>query len=507
MKKSLSLTLLFSSSLFVALPFVSFAQKTGKPNVIYIYADDLGFGDLSSYGAKQIETPNLDKLARNGVRFTNAHSTSATCTPSRFALMTGTYPWRQEGTGILPGDAKLIVPTDKITLPKVFKHAGYATAIVGKWHMGLGNQVQKDWNAPIKPGPNDVGFDYSFIFPATADRVPTVFLENDQVVAAEANDPILVDYEKKIGNDPTGKEHPELLKMHSSPGQGHNQTIVNGIGRIGYMSGGTRARWVDEEVSTTFLHKAQDFISTHQNKPFFLYFCLTEPHVPRMPATQFKGKSKLGYRGDAILQLDWTVGQIQQQLQLLGLDKNTIIIFSSDNGPVLDDGYMDGAVAQQNGHLPAGPLRGGKYSIFEGGTRVPFIVSGEGVAQGKVSNALISQIDLLATSAQLLNIPLKADEAKDSKPLLNTLTGQDNKGRTSMVQHAQTLAIVKDDWKYIAPSKGAPYMKLTDTETGSLPEDQLYDLKNDIGEKHNVASKYPEKVTELKQLLEGERKK
>ncbi|WP_333621714.1 sulfatase-like hydrolase/transferase [Sphingobacterium multivorum] len=334
-----------------------------------------------------------------------------------------------------------------------------------------------------------------------------MFLENDQVVAAEANDPILVDYEKKIGNDPTGKEHPELLKMHSSPGQGHNQTIVNGIGRIGYMSGGTRARWVDEEVSTTFLHKAQDFISQHQNKPFFLYFCLTEPQVPRMPATQFKGKSKLGYRGDAILQLDWTVGQIQQQLQLLGLDKNAIIIFSSDNGPVLDDGYMDGAVAQQNGHLPAGPLRGGKYSIFEGGTRVPFIVSGKGVAQGKVSNALISQIDLLATSAQLLDVPLKADEAKDSAPLLKTLTGQDNKGRSSMVQHAQTLAIVKDEWKYIAPSKGAPYMKLTDTETGSLPEDQLYDLKNDIGEKNNVASKYPEKVAELKQLLEGERKK
>ncbi|MNN06302.1 Arylsulfatase precursor [compost metagenome] len=226
-----------------------------------------------------------------------------------------------------------------------------------------------------------------------------------------------------------------------------------------------------------------------------------------MPATQFKGKSKLGYRGDAILQLDWTVGQIQQQLQLLGLDKNTIIIFSSDNGPVLDDGYMDGAVAQQNGHLPAGPLRGGKYSIFEGGTRVPFIVSGKGVAQGKVSNALISQIDLLATSAQLLDVPLKADEAKDSAPLLKTLTGQDNKGRSSMVQHAQTLAIVKDEWKYIAPSKGSPYMKLTDTETGSLPEDQLYDLKNDIGEKNNVASKYPEKVAELKQLLEGERKK
>ncbi|MDM1294024.1 sulfatase-like hydrolase/transferase [Sphingobacterium sp. N143] len=507
MKKTLSLSILLSAGLVIMLPKASLSQKISKPNVIYIYADDLGFGDLSSYGAQQIETPNLDKLAKSGTRFTNAHSSSATCTPSRFALMTGTYPWRQDGTGVLPGDAKLIVPTDKITLPKVFKNAGYTTAIVGKWHMGLGNQVKKDWNAAIKPGPNDVGFDYSFIFPATADRVPTVFLENGQVMAAEASDPILVDYDKKVGNDPTGKEHPELLKMQSSPGQGHNQTIVNGIGRIGYMSGGKRARWVDEEVSTTFLHKAQDFISQHQDKPFFLYFCLTEPHVPRMPATQFKGKSKLGYRGDAILQLDWTVGQIQQQLQLLGLDKNTIVIFSSDNGPVLDDGYVDGAVAQQNGHQAAGPLRGGKYSIFEGGTRVPFIVSGQGVAQGKVSDALISQIDLLATSAQLVGVNLRPGEAKDSEPLLKALTGQENKGRASMVQHAYTLAIVKDNWKYIAPSKGTPYMKLTDTETGNLPEDQLYDLKNDIGEKNNVADRYPEKVAELKQLLEAERKK
>lgn len=506
MKKTLSLIILLTASLAVTVPLTSLAQILNKPNIIYIYADDLGFGDLSSYGAKQIETPHLDKLAQAGTRFTNAHSTSSTCTPSRFALMTGTYPWRQEGTAILPGDAKLIVPTDKITLPKVFKNAGYATAIVGKWHLGLGSEIKKDWNAAIKPGPNDVGFDYSFIFPATADRVPTVFLENEQVVAVEAKDPILVDYEKKIGSDPTGKEHPELLKMQSSPGQGHDQTIINGIGRIGYMTGGTRARWVDEELSTTFLHKAKDFISQHQDKPFFLYFCLTEPHVPRMPATQFRGKSKLGYRGDAILQLDWTVGQIQQHLQLLGMEKNTIIIFSSDNGPVLDDGYLDGAVTQLNGHLPAGPLRGGKYSIFEGGTRVPFIVTGKGIAKGKVSNALISQMDLLATCAQLLGVKLKTDEAKDSKALLKTLTGEDLKGRSTLVQHAQTLAIVKDDWKYIAPSKGTPYMKLTDTETGNHPEDQLYDLKNDIGEKNNVATEYPEKVTELKQLLEGEQK-
>lgn len=214
--------------------------------------------------------------------------------------MTGEYPWRK-GAAILPGDAALIIPTNRTTLPGMFKNAGYKTAIVGKWHLGLGAEVAKNWNAGIKPGPNEVGFDYSFIFPATADRVPTVFMENGKVLATDGKDPIQVDYYKKVGNDPTGEDHPELLKMKASPGQGHNQTIVNGIGRIGYMSGGHKARWVDEELSLTFLTKAQRFIEEHKSTPFFLYLALTEPHVPRMPATMFKGKSSLGYPGRCYL--------------------------------------------------------------------------------------------------------------------------------------------------------------------------------------------------------------
>ena len=304
------------------------------PNVILIYADDLGYGDLSCYGATKIHTPNIDKLAAQGLRFTNAHSTSATCTPSRYALMTGEYPWRK-GAAILPGDAALLISTTQTTLPKVFQKAGYQTAIVGKWHLGLGEQVKKNWNGEIKPGPNEVGFDYCFIFPATADRVPTVFLEDHRVVALDSTDPIEVSYQGKVGNDPTGKEHPELLKMQASRGQGHNQTIVNGIGRIGYMSGGKTARWTDEEVPLTFLQKAKDFIEQNKKHPFFLYYALTEPHVPRMPSTMFKGKSGLGYRGDAILQLDWAVGEILKELKTLGIEKNTTIIFTSDNGPVL----------------------------------------------------------------------------------------------------------------------------------------------------------------------------
>ncbi|QBQ39933.1 arylsulfatase [Sphingobacterium psychroaquaticum] len=481
-------------------------QKTNTPNVIIIYADDLGYGDVSSYGAKKIQTPNLDRLAKSGTRFTNAHSTSATCTPSRFALMTGRYPWRQQGTGVLPGDAKLIVPTDKPTLPKIFKQAGYRTAVVGKWHLGLGTQVEKNWNEPIKPGPNDVGFDYSFIFPATADRVPTVFMENHRVVGLDPNDPIQVNYQKQVGNDPTGKEHPELLKMQSSPGQGHNNTIVNGIGRIGYMTGGTKARWVDEEVSTTFLSVAQQFIEDNKTQPFFLFFALTEPHVPRMPATFFKGKSDLGYRGDAILQLDWTVGKIMDQLELLGIADKSIIIFSSDNGPVIDDGYQDEAVARGEGHRAAGPLRGGKYSIFEGGTRVPFIVSGPGVNRNHVSDALVCQIDLLASMSQLLGQSVPK-EAIDSKPIVPALLGKHEKGRDYLIEHAGTLAVVKDHWKYIAPSNGRAYDASTDTELGNNQQPQLYNLKEDIGEKVNLADKHPKIVKELQDLLEQEKSK
>ncbi|MEH6305995.1 arylsulfatase [Olivibacter sp. CPCC 100613] len=508
MKSTISKQIFAIASLIIQfiIPFIGNAQqKSSRPNIIYIYADDLGYGDVSAYGATQIQTPNLDRLAIEGTRFTNAHSTSATCTPSRYGLITGIYPWRQQGTGILPGDAKLIIPIDRVTLPQIFKRAGYQTAIVGKWHLGLGMQVKKNWNGEIKPGPNEVGFDYSFIFPATADRVPTVFMENQRVLGLEDDDPIEVDYEHKVGNDPTGKEHPELLKMPSSSGHGHNQTIVNGIGRIGYMSGGHRSRWVDEEISTTFLTVAKEFIEKNQKEPFFLYFSLTEPHVPRMPATRFKGKSNLGYRGDAILQLDWTVGQLVEQIETLGLADNTIIIFSSDNGPVLDDGYDDGAVTLRNGHMPAGSLRGGKYSIFEGGTRVPFIVSGAGVAKKKVSNALICQMDLLASVADMLNQKIPSGEAVDSQSLWDVFLGTKNHGRSHLVEHAGSLGIIKDNWKYIEPSNAPVYAKLTDTELGNAATVQLYDLSNDIGEKKNVAARYPEVVKEMAELLEKER--
>lgn len=488
--------------LFCIHPALSQRKKSSlPPNVIVIYTDDLGYGDLSCYGATKIRTPNIDKLAGQGIRFTNGHSTSATCTPSRYALLTGEYPWRKKGVAILPGDAALVIPTDKITLPSLFKKAGFKTGIVGKWHLGLGNAIEKDWNAEIKPGPNETGFDYAFIFPATADRVPTVFMENHRVVALDSSDPILVDYKNPVGNDPTGKERPELLKMQSSPNHGHNNTIVNGIGRIGYMSGGNKARWTDEEMPLTFLSKVKDFIDENKDRQFFLYYSLTEPHVPRMPSTMFKGKSNLGYRGDAILQIDWAVGEIMKQLACLGLSENTMVIFTSDNGPVLDDGYEDEAVTRLNGHTPAGPLRGGKYSAFEAGTRLPWILRWPASVKPGVSDALISQVDLLASFANFFDHPLAENEAPDSFDMLDALLGKTKSGRAVLVQQGGSLSLVKGDWKYIEPRNGPAFLTLTGIESGNSPDPQLYDLSQDIGEKNNVANQYPEKVKELALLL------
>lgn len=483
-------------------------EGSTTPNVILIYADDLGYGDLSSYGAEAIETPNVDRLAKEGLRFTHAHSTASTCTPSRYSLMTGDYAFRQKDAHILPGNASLLVPQDRMTLGKMFQKAGYTTGIVGKWHIGLGPQEGPDWNGEIKPGPNEVGFDYSFIFPATADRVPTVFVENHKVIAMREEDPIEVSYEHKIGNEPTGQENPDLLKMKAS--HGHDGTIVNGIGRIGWMTGGKLARWSDEELPGTFLAKAKDFIRENKEGPFFLYYPVIEPHVPRMPNTRFKGKSKLGYRGDVILQMDAMIGEMMQTLKDLGLDKNTIIVFSSDNGPVLDDGYQDESaeLAAQFKHRPAGPFRGGKYSLFEGGTRIPMMIRWPDRIKPGESDALVSQMDILASFAQLLDVDLKEADAVDSQNFLETFLGESEEGRSTYVQqnNGAVLTLVKEDWKYIEPAQGPALNEAVNIETGLNKTSQLYNLKEDKKEEHNLAETHPDKVEEMARELEDIRK-
>lgn len=470
-----------------------------KPNIVIIYPDDLGYGDVSCYGATKIKTPNIDCLAQQGLRFTNAHCTSATSTPSRYSLLTGEYAWRKRGTGVAPGDAPAIIKPGRTTIATIMHKAGYKTGVVGKWHLGLGNAGGPDWNGEIEAGPMDIGFDYNFIIPATGDRVPCVFVENRRVVRLDPNDPIKVSFKEPILVEPTGKDHPELLKMF--PSHGHDQTIVNGISRIGYMSGGKSALWVDENIADTLTSKALNFIEENQKKPFFLYFSTHDIHVPRVPNQRFAGKSGMGPRGDAILEFDWSVGQILNCLEYFGLAKNTLVILTSDNGPVVDDGYKDQAVELLDGHTPAGPLRGGKYSLFDGGTRVVFIAKWEGNIKPGTSSALFSQIDLMASFARLTGQKLSSEAGPDSFDHLDALLGKTDKGRDWLVEHAGRLTIIKDDWKFIEPGEGEKIYVNTNTESGNDTLPQLYNLRTDLGEKNNVAPQNGDIANELSSLL------
>ncbi|RRA49026.1 sulfatase-like hydrolase/transferase [Acidipila sp. EB88] len=482
-----------------------------KPNIVVILADDLGFGYLSSYGATHVHTPAIDSLAAHGVRFTNAHSDAATCTPSRYAMLTGSYAWRHDGVQILPGDAKLLIGQDQWTIASMLKGAGYTTGLVGKWHVGLGDG-RIDWNGEIKPGPCEVGFDEAFFFAATADRVPSVYIHNHRVVNLDPADPIHVRYDQKIGNEPTGREDPELLKMKLS--EGHDGTIVDGISRIGFMTGGKAALWKDEEMAATFANKAVEFIEKNQHQPFLLYYTPSDIHVPRAPAEQFAGRSECGVRCDVIDQLDWCVGRITETLQRLHLEENTLIVFTSDNGPVVNDGYDDGADRALHGHTPAGPYRGGKYMITEGGTRIPLITSWKGHINPGTSDALVSQLDLLASLAALCGETVPKGQAEDSVNVLPALLGRSRTGRQSLVEEAQVLAIVDGHWKLIdrsqrpglhprplpKPTAGAMETKVTDEgyPTAAL---ELYDLSVDPHETRNLAGVHPERAARLRQEL------
>lgn len=502
-KSNLDLYLLRNTLGLLAVGIIHSAcnQKIEKPNIVIIYADDLGYGDVSCYGATKISTPNIDNLAKKGILFTNAHCTSATSTPSRYSMLTGEYAWRQKGTGIATGDAPAIIKPGRLTIASMLKDAGYFTGVVGKWHLGLGPVEGADWNGEIKSGPMDIGFDYNFLIPATGDRVPCVFVENRRVVGLDPADPIKVSFNEPILDEPTGKDHPELLKMH--PSHGHDMTIVNGISRIGYMSGGKSALWVDEDIADILTGKAISFIEEHKDKPFFLYFSTHDIHVPRVPHQRFTGKSGMGPRGDAILEFDWSVGEVVKAIEKLDLSRKTIIIVTSDNGPVVDDGYRDNAVEMLNGHTPSGPLRGGKYSAFDGGTRVAFIVRWDGKIKPGKSDALFSQIDFLSSFASLTGQTLPTGEAPDSFNEIDALLGKSESGRKWVLEHALNgrLSIVKDEWKFIEPGPGPKVMVNTGTETGSDTIPQLYDLKSDIGEKNNVASVNILIVKELTDLI------
>ncbi len=466
--------------------------STTQPNIVFIYADDLGYGELGAYGATEIKTPNLDKLANNGVKFTNGYATSATCTPSRYALLTGKYPWRNKNAKILPGTAPLIIDTAQATIPKMLKAKGYHTGIVGKWHLGLGSG-NVNWNQRISPGPNEVGFDYSNILAATQDRVPTVYIKNGYVENLDPNDPIEVNYQQNFEGEPTGKENPEMLNMKWH--HGHNNSIVNGIPRIGFMKGGESAKWTDIDMADYFLKDAQQYVKSHKNEPFFLYYALQQPHVPRTPHPRFVGSSGMGPRGDVIVEADWCIGEFIKTLESEGLLENTLIVFSSDNGPVLNDGYFDDAVEKIGKHKPAGILRGGKYSLFEAGTRVPFFTYWKGHITPHVSDAMISQLDLFNSIASLVG---SKEQTQDSKALLDVFLGKNDNGRKELVLEATTrTALRQGNWVMIPPYEGPQIAKETQIELANDSIYQLFNLADDIAQKNNLAQSNPEKLQEM----------
>ncbi|WP_221773416.1 sulfatase family protein [Ruficoccus amylovorans] len=473
-------------------------------NFVIIYADDLGFGDLACYGASGIPTPNLDRMAAEGLRFTNSYATAATCTPSRYSLLTGSYPWRNPGAKILAGDAPMIITEDEPTLPRILARAGYRSAVVGKWHIGLGEGAI-DWNADIRPTPLDVGFDESFIMAATNDRVPCVYVDGRRVANLDPSDPLEVRYAKEnpFSEVPTGRTHPELLTTWHSDSQ-HWDAIVNGVGRIGFCRGGKSAQWDDETMAEVFLERAKGFISRSKEQPFFLYYALHQPHVPRIPSPRFRGATALGPRGDVIAELDWCVGQLLEHLRAEGLDEDTLVIFSSDNGPILDDGYADQARELCGCHRPSGPLRGGKYSVFDGGARVPMILRAPGLAPaGQESAALFSHADLPTSLAVLAGIAPEQAACVDGVDMSAVLTGQDEVGRESLVTEgigARTV-LRHGTWIYIPPHPGPARFADKDTESGFSPEPQLYDLTTDIGQRENLASYCPARVQSLAEEL------
>jgi arylsulfatase A-like enzyme len=509
-------------------------SQTQQPNIIIIYTDDVGYGDLSCYGATSVKTPNIDRLAQDGLRFTRAYACASTCTPSRYALLTGEYHWRKppgwrignlEGVSIAPGDAGLIIDTAKATLPAVLKNAGYSTAVIGKWHLGLGPVGGPEWNIEIKPGPRDIGFDYSFIIPATGDRVPCVYVENGLVAGIDPNDPIQVSFNAPIGADSTiynpnvtpGEivsydKPPEMMsiendtsniKMH--PSFGHDQTIVNGIPRIGYMTGGYSARWKDEDIADVITGKALSYITENKDKPFFLYFSTHDIHVPRVPNERFSGKSEVGVYGDVLIQMDWCAGEIIKKLDEFDLTDNTLVIFTSDNGPVQNDGYFDGTGEDLDSHTPRGPFKGGKYSAFEGGTRIPFIVRWPGKIKPGISKALFSQIDLLSTLAALTGHKNPDQLSLDSRNHLSVLLGEGFSGREYVVGQNMggTLSIIKGNWKYIEPGDGPQYNPYTlpAIELGNSPKPCLFDISHDVTEENNLAGEFPEITGELAEIL------
>ena len=499
-------TRLFVAAIFLLPSYLLQGAET-RPNILVIMGDDLGYGDVSCYGATELSTPNIDQLAREGLRFTSGYCSASTCTPTRFSLLTGTYAFRRKGTGIAPPSAPAVIKPGTETVASILQRAGYETAVIGKWHLGLGGAGGPDWNGDLKPGPLEIGFDTCFLLPTTNDRVPQVYVHDHRVPNLDPKDPLWVGKKKPSPDHPTGKTHRAKLKMDWS--RGHNSTIHNGISRIGFYTGGHKARFRDEDLADKWVEKSIEFMEKNKDRPFFLFFSSHDIHVPRMPHERFQGKTKLGYRGDAIVQLDWCVGELMKALDRLKLAEKTLVIFCSDNGPVLDDGYKDGAVEKNGRHRAAGPYAGGKYSVYEGGTRTPFITRWKGRIQPGLSDEMVCTIDLSASLATLSGQPLPAGACLDSLDVLGALLGKKGaRGRDHLVQQNNgnngTYALRVGEWKLHRYDKKTARNKVVEKKLANtkVPRYLLFNLEADRRERKNLYAEKPAIASRLVARLE-----
>ncbi|MEM7599918.1 MAG: sulfatase-like hydrolase/transferase [Verrucomicrobiota bacterium] len=503
------------ASVRVPSPATTLDDASSLPNVVLIFTDDLGYGDLSCYGATHVQTPNIDSLATDGRRFTDAHSASAVCTPSRYALLTGQYPLRAMGGkgvwGPLSPQSGLIIPTDTLTIGKAFQNKGYATSAFGKWHLGF-NEGKNDWSVPLRPGPQDVGFDYYWGLPLVNSGSPYVYVENDTIVGYDPSDPLVLG-QKPISPTPTFPE----------------EASRKGPNRFG---GALEAHKIydDEKTGTYMTEKAVKWISENKEQPFFLYFSTPNIHHPFTPDPRFKGTSQCGLYGDYIHELDWMVGELLTCLEEHGLSDNTLVIFTSDNGGMAN---LAGRNAMKAGHKINGDLLGFKFGAWEGGHRVPFIARWPGnIEAGTESDQLICNVDMLATFMALTGQdPNSLEKTKDSVNVLPAfLDNPEHSIREELViapSRRQNLSIRKGKWMYIGargsggfggskPSDhawgGPAAIQLvgsinSDIEDGKFKADappaQLYDLENDPKQTRNLFRENPEVVEELSARLKS----
>ena len=473
------------------------ALAIDKPNVIVILADDLGYGDLSCQGATKVHTPNIDRLAAEGRRFTDAHSPASVCTPTRYNLLTGRYAWRTwNSSGTVWANDPMLIDPDRFTLADLMKGQGYRTACLGKWHLGFGSPEMPGWddvlgpdyNGPLRPGPLDVGFDYFWGVPHVG-QLPHVIIENDRIVGLDPDDPIRMLPDKRPGFEKNYLERPRL-----------------GLAAALGVSGGKAARYEHEDLALMLTKRSVDWIRDQSaEQPFFLYYAHRNIHGPLRPNSRFRGKSDIGVYGDFLLELDWSVGELLDVLDETGLAKNTLILFASDNGAIQT--YRERIdSAEIKGHKINGPLRGQKTDAYEGGCRVPLLARWPGkIAPGAESDALVALTDLLATFADYFEVPLPENAGEDSFSFLGALLGQEPRQvvRDALVSDSflATMAIRRGDWKLILGQSGGGVATHELAVDPNQPPGQLYHLGQDIGESTNLYDEHPERVRSLTQLL------